>query len=440
MSIYQAVNTNIFSRLPMLLFIAWRNIWRNPVRSMLTISALVGGLVMVILYASILDGMTRQMVQYATDVSTGHMQVHRQAFIDDQDLYATLPWSYLDRYEQDYPSIHFAPRLYAAGLASSANTSTGVLLKAVDPQRETKVTKILGHVRSGEVDLGVADTTDNGLVRYNVVIGAQLAKNMKLGPGDELVLVTQSADGSIGNGLYRVAAILKPVEPNFDRMGVLMSIDAYRQLMYLESGFHELSIKLDDIEALPSTQPELEKILLTLQQEQPLDELGGAAVLRNWRELNPAVADMLQLSRTMLLFMGLIIVGLASLGMLNTMLMAVHERTHEFGILLSIGMKRRWLLLMVLLESFFLTLVSAVIGSILGTFVSRYLETHGIDFSASMPDGYDWAGIAFEPVIRGYFEPGQILDATLLTLVVSLLASLIPSWRTIRLKPAEVLR
>ena len=84
------------SRLPILIFVAWRNIWRNPIRSVLTISALASGLVMVILYASLLEGMMRQMVRFATAISTSHIQVHRQAFIDDQDLYATLHWSYMN--------------------------------------------------------------------------------------------------------------------------------------------------------------------------------------------------------------------------------------------------------------------------------------------------------------------------------------------------------
>jgi ABC-type lipoprotein release transport system permease subunit len=95
---------------------------------------------------------------------------------------------------------------------------------------------------------------------------------------------------------------------------------------------------------------------------------------------------------------------------------------------------------MVLLESLFLALVSALIGSIVGTLLAHYLQTHGIDFSASMPDGYDWGGIMFEPVMYGYLEPGHILQACALTIIVSLIASLIPSWRTVRLKPAEVLR
>ncbi len=424
----------------MLLFVAWRNIWRNPVRSILTISALVGGLVMVILYASLLEGMSRQMVQYATEMTTGHLQLHRRAFIDDQDLYATMPWSWLEQAEKEFPAIHVAPRLYAAGLASSSATSTGVMIRAVDPEREASVTSMLEHVRSGEARLDVADTIDSGLTRYNVVVGAQLAKNMKLAPGSELVLVTQAADGSIGNALYRVSAVLKPLEPGFDRMGVLMSIRAYRELMYLESGFHELAIRLDDVESLASVQSALDGAVQRWQAEAPLDKLGEPAVVRNWRQLNPAISDMLELSRSMLLLMGLIVVGLASLGMLNTMLMAVHERAHEFGILLCLGMKRRWLLAMVLLESFFLALVSAVIGSILGAFVARYLEDHGFDFSDSMPDGYDWAGMTFEPVMKGYLEPGQIVEACLLTLIVSLLASLIPAWRTVRMRPAEVLR
>ena len=428
------------SRLPILIFVAWRNIWRNPIRSVLTISALASGLIMVILYASLLEGMMRQMVRFATEISTSHIQVHRQAFIDDQDLYATLPWSYMSEIEKDFPDIKIAPRLYAAGLASSTETSTGVLIKAVDPKRETSVTQMLTHVRHGKLDLGIADTTERGIVRYNLVIGAQLAKNIKVEPGDELVLVTQAADGSIGNALYRVAAVLKPLEPNFDRMGVLMSIDAYKQLMYLENGFHELAIKANDANQLQEIQTIITNKLSQLTTQQPLDKLGGQPVVRNWRQLSPAVADLLEMSKAFVYIIGFIIIGLASLGMLNTMLMAVHERTHEFGILLAIGMKRRWLLLMVLLESLFLSLVSAVVGSVLGLIVNNYFEEHGIDFSKSMPDGYDWAGMVFEPIMKGYLEPMDLLYACLMMIVVTMLASLIPSWQTIRLKPAEVMR
>jgi len=427
----------------MLLFIAWRNIWRNPVRSLLTIAALGGGVVMVILYAAFLEGMTRQMVQYATEISTGQMQLHRQSFVDDQDLYATLPWHYIERIERRLPEVVAAPRLYAAGLASAGDNSSGVMIKAIDPLRERRVTKMLDHLRSGEARFDAVSSNEGVERRYNVVIGTQMARNMHLNIGDELVLITQAADGSIGNALFRIGGVLRPVEPNFDRMGVLMSIEAYQQLMYLEEGFHELALWTQDLTALEQPQQpqqHVASLLTELHAEQPLDELGGAAMVRNWRQLTPAIADMLELSKAMVIIVGFIIVGLASLGMLNTMLMAVHERTHEFGILLSIGMSRWWLLLMVLFESLFLALISAVIGSIAGTFVARYFEQYGIDFSGSMPDGYDWGGIVFEPVMRGHFEPQHLLSSSLLMITIAMLASLIPSWRTVRMKPAEVLR
>jgi ABC-type lipoprotein release transport system permease subunit len=103
-------------------------------------------------------------------------------------------------------------------------------------------------------------------------------------------------------------------------------------------------------------------------------------------------------------------------------------------------MKRRWLLLMVLFESLFLALVSAVAGSALGVLAAGYFERHGIDFSASMPDGYDWAGVVFEPVMTAYLRPIDVWHSSLLMIVVTLLASFLPSWRTVRLKPAEVMR
>lgn len=432
--------SSVLSRLPILIFVAWRNIWRNPIRSVLTISALASGLIMVILYASLLEGMTRQLVRFATEISTSHIQIHRQAYVDDQDIYATMPWSYLEKIEKEFPDIRVSPRLYAAGLASAANTSTGVLIKAVNPKREMAVTKMLEHVRHGKLDLGVADTTENGFVRYNLVIGAQLAKNMKVEPGDGLVLVTQAVDGSIGNALYRIAAVLKPLEPNFDRLGVLMSIEAYQQLMYLNDGFHEIAIKVDDMTQLHAIQEKIKNKIKQLTTTQPLDEFGGNPVVRNWRELSPAVADLLEMSKAFVFIIGFIIISLASLGMLNTMLMAVHERTHEFGILLAIGMKRRWLLLMVLIESFFLALVSAVAGSVIGLIINNYFEKYGIDFSQAMPDGYDWAGMVFEPVMKGYLVPTDLLLACLMMIVITMLASLVPSWRTVRLKPAEVMR
>lgn len=434
----QQPTSRFFDQLTMLLFMAWRNIWRNPIRSLLTISALAGSLVMIILYSALLEGMSRQMIGYATEISSAQLQVHRQAYIDDQDIYATLPWSYLQRLQKLDPDFHFAPRLYAAGLASSKKSSTGVIIKAVDPKLENQVTRLLTHIRPGGA--GLPDSPPSGQNNAPVLVGTQLAKNLHLKVGSELILVTQAADGSIGNNLYRVNGILKPLEPDFDRMGVLMSVHAYQNLMFLNNGFHELAIKLDDIDRLPEAQPLLQKQIQQLTHGIPLDKLGGQPVVRNWKQLNPSLSDMLELNHSFLLIIGLIVIGLATLGTINTLLMAIHERTHEFGILIAIGIKRRSLLLMVLLESFFLALISAVVGGVIGTLIAVYFEHHGIDFSDTLPDGYDWAGMVFEPVMKGYISVPQVAEALVLMMVLTLIASLIPAWRILRLKIAEVIR
>ncbi|MDH5302209.1 MAG: FtsX-like permease family protein [Gammaproteobacteria bacterium] len=425
---------DFFSRWMVLVFIAWRNIWRNQVRSLLTVSALAGSLVIVILYSALLEGMTRQMAQFATEISTGDLQIHRKEFRDDQDLYATIPVSYLDKLEKRFPTLNFSPRMYAAALASSGEISTGVSIKAVDPVREPQVTNILQHIREGSLNLAM-----DASGYFNVLLGAQLAKSMAVVPGSEMILVTQAADGSIGNALFRVAGIIKPVEPNFDRMGVLMSIDAYQQLMVMQPGFHELVVKVGDSHSLMVAQQQINAAIAALSLADPAHAETDLLV-ETWRQLTPAVADMLDLSKVMVWIVGAIVVSLASLGMLNTMLMAVYERSHEFGILLAIGMKARVLMVMVLLESLFLASIATLVGVVIGSGLATYLQTHGIDFSSSMPDGYDWGGMVFEPVMRGHLEFSQVVIASVLMLVIAMLSSLLPVWRAIRLKPAQDIR
>lgn len=428
------------SRLPTLVFMAWRNIWRNPARSGLTVGALAGSLVLLILYLALVGGMTRQMTDHATDLSIGHMQLHRQAFVDDQDLYAALPWDYMDRIEAKFSDLKVAPRLYASALASAGDSSNGVLIKAVDPQRERQVTRLLDEVRAGSADLGSGEPTAGGLPRQQVLIGAQLAKNMNIGPGAELVLVTQAADASIGNALYQVAGVLKPIDPGFDRTGVLMSIEAFQSLMVLDQGFHELSFKLDDVSRLQEVQDAVTAEVARLTQQMPLDELGGKALVRNWRQIVPALADMLKMYDGVVWVFGLIVVALAALGMVNTMIMAIHERTREFGVLRAIGMNKGWLLVMVLIESLLLAIVSSVVGAMLGIGVVGGLLRDGIDLSGSMPDGFDMAGIVIDPVMQMQFTPIQVVYAALMVIGVTMIAALIPSWRVLRVKPAESMR
>jgi ABC-type lipoprotein release transport system permease subunit len=425
-----------------LAFLAWRNLWRNPVRSGLTAGAMVAGLALMIVVAALTEGVLRKFVSAATELNLGQLQIHRRAFVDDQDLFAVLPPGLIAHLARE-TGFALSPRAYAAALASSSERSTGVLLKGIDPEREGRVTTLHRHVWEGAFELGRWREPGRALAEmdipvYTVVIGTQLARALGVEVGDELVLITQAADGSIGNGLFRVGGVLGPVEPAFDRMGVLLSLEAYQSLMFLEEGVHEVAVSAGAAQQFGEAQRALQAAVATWPGELP-DGQSGPVVVRRWDEINPGLSEMIGFSDTYMVIMIFLIFGLVALSMVNTVLMSIHERTREFGILLAMGMGRARLLGMVLLESVFLALLSAVVGGVLGVLWALHLEEDGIDFSYFLPEGFDWAGVTIEPSYGTYLLPGQVVTSVVVMLVTVLLAALIPAWRTVRLKPAEAM-
>jgi ABC-type lipoprotein release transport system permease subunit len=389
---------------------------------------------------ALMEGLLRQMETYATDLSLGQVQLHRQEFIDDRELYAQLPADLLQALEADTP-YRYAPRLYASALASAGDLSEGVLLKGVDVVREGQVTRLPGHLRRGSFALGepVRRASAEHPAIHPVVLGYRLAERLKVDVGGEIVLITQAADGSIGNGLFQVVGVLSPVELGFDRSGMLLSIQAFNTLMVMHGGYHEIAVRLPPDAPVEAAQQRIQDLAAAWTVNHELPATGGAVVVRRWQQINPTVADMLSFSDIYTTVISVIIFSIAALGMLNTMLMAVFERSREFGILMAMGVGRFSLTLMVLLESFFLSLVGGLVGGIAGALLGWWLEVDGIDFSSYMPDGIDWAGVILEPVYRGHLLWKHVWTAEIIMIAIIMAASLIPTWRTVRLKPAQVL-
>ena len=426
-------------RLPaMVLFLAWRNLWRNPVRTGLTATAMAVALIVMIVTAALQEGMIRKMIAAATRLNVGHLQVHRRGFIDNRELYALLPSALLEHLRRETPYA-YAPRAYAAGLAGAGDFSAGVLLKGIEPAEESLVTAIHQHLRRGRFDLSRRPSSENGTGEapvYSVLIGAQVARALRVGVGAELVLITQAADGSIGNGLFRVAGIMKPIEPVFDRAGVLLSMEAFQSLMFLPDGVHELAVAVADPDRLGEIRAEIASAVASWPGELP-DGESGPAVVRRWEDIFPALADVLRLSRTAMLVITFLIFALVALGLVNTVLMSIHERRWEFGILLAMGMGRLRVLGMVLTESLLLAVFSAVVGALLGFLWALYLERNGLDFTDLLPDGFDWGGLTIELVYNAHPTITHVMTSVAVMLLTVMVAALIPSWRTLRLRPAE---
>jgi putative ABC transport system permease protein len=431
--------------LRILVFLAWRNLWRNRLRSSLTVGGMVVGLTLMIAYLALMEGLFRQMTGFATNISIGHIQVHRQAYIHDQDLYALLPWSLVNYLEQNTP-YDYAPRLYAAALASAGESSSGALLKGIDPQREVLVTDLYRRIRRGAFELtGVRQVYPRGrneppVPEYPIVIGYNLARNLQVDVGSELVLITQAADGSIGNGLFLVRGVLAPVDPTFDRMGVLLSIDAFNSLMFIDGGVHELAVNVGDPGTIDTAHAELERAVRAWPGRAMLEaDGGGPIVVRTWAQINPELHGMLVNSKALIYIVAVIVFVIAAMGILNTMLMATYERRHELAILLALGMGRGAMMLMVLLEGLFLACFGALVGSGTGVALALYLQVYGFDWSRWLPEGLDLMGVVMDPVYYGHLRLEHVLISVAMLLGTTLVAVLVPSWRTGRLQPARAL-
>jgi len=431
--------------LRILCFLAWRNLWRNKLRSVLTAGGMVAGLTLMIAYLALMEGLFRQMTGFATNISIGHIQVHRQAYIDDQDLYALLPWELVEHLEQVTP-YDYAPRLYAAALASAGEHSSGALLKGIDPRREPLVTDLHRRIRRGTFDLGGSrDAYPRGgnqppVTLYPVVIGRNLARNLQVDVGDELVLITQAADGSIGNGLFEVRGVFGAIDPAFDRMGVLMSLEAINSLMFIEDGVHELAVHVSDVGALDAARGEIAAAVAAWPGDTALEQdPGGPVRVRTWKQINPELNDMLVSSQSVIYVVAIIVFVIAAMGILNTMLMATYERRYELAILLALGMGRGAMMLMVLLEGLFLACFGSLLGSATGITLSIYLQVYGFDYSRWLPEGLDFLGVVMDPVYYGYLRPQHVLISVAMLLATTLVAVLLPSWRTARLNPARAL-
>jgi len=403
----------------MLMRMAWRNIWRNPRRALITLSAMTFSLTLMIVATNLIEGMNRQMVGYAADRSLGHIQAHAKGYYEDRNLYDNLPLSILDRF--DGSPFRAAPRAYAFGLASLGEQSSGVMIRGIDPQKEREVTELWKHMLKGRyLRPGEAKA---------VILGRKIAKTLNATPGSEIALITQAADGSLGNDLYRVVGVLKTLDETTDRSTVIMSLDDFAKLLVLPGRIHEIAIRTPDAIEVDRYKPQVVSLLA-----------GEGCEVRTWKEIAPALKDALALNKAWTTIMLLIIFSIASLGILNTMLMAVFERMYELGLMLAVGLKPERLVRLILSETLMLAGISEVLGLGLGLLWSWRLAVKGWDLTGLFGEGFEYTGFAIENVLRAALWPEGMLRCMGIMLIISVLAGLYPSVKAARLKPVEVMR
>lgn len=401
-----------------ILTMASRNVIRNWRRTLVTTLAMGFAGFIMILFASLTEGLLYTSERNAVAMNLGDMQVHAEGYRDDPDLYKRIDNAsdLVKRLQQ--AGFHAAQRVYGFGLAAAGSASAGVQLRGIDLTNEATVTQIHKHVMQGN---WLADTDPKG-----VVIGKKLGRTLNVKPGDEVVIIGQATDGSMANDLYTVRGILKSIGEEVDRAGFFMVERAFRELMVLPQGAHEITVMR------PDRSRDLESATTQVAALAP-----GYETL-HWRSLRPVIARILDLADAQTIVMVLITYVAVAMIVLNAMLMSVFERIRELGVMKAIGVTPWQILLLVYVETMAQVTVASIIALSSGWSVARYFQNNGIDLSA-IAGSTSFGGVAIDPIWYAYVTKEAVIIPIVFLFIIAAAAVIYPAIKAAVIRPVKAI-
>jgi len=468
--------------------IAWKNVWRNKRRSLVVIVSVTLGIISGVLLIGIFQGWIQQRLDDAIYNEVSHVQIHNKEFINNEEIVLTV-----DNLNEISPGIDSLPELSGwvkrSKIIAMANTpwaSAGMILYGIDPEKERQITEIHNKIVPGggnylspenPGDLLISDKTAEILRLKQFIITDKIMDELtqervpsavlenlkdikdiryrspgefrenleKVLAGKELnrfgrMITDKAVDYRLRNrvqvtltdlkgipvqSIFRVCGIYKTTNTGFDQASVFVNSGELATLCGSEDILtHEIAILLNDIEDAGTV-------------KEKLNGLAGDNVIRTWKELAPDAALMNDfMIMYYFIFIGIIMMALA-FGIINTMLMAILERTKELGMLMAIGMNRKRVFFMIMLETIFLTFVGALAGMLSGWAITTALGKTGIHFTGW---GEGFEAIGFAAKVYPIITPGFLLFTTIMVLATAILSSIWPARKALKLNPVEALR
>jgi ABC-type lipoprotein release transport system permease subunit len=398
--------------------IGWRNLRRNRRRTLLTSAGIGFAVFLVSFFMSFQYGMYGVMMDSATSLMVGHAEIRSRAYLDNERFEDTIADAtpLLRRVEQTPGVVSVAPRVEAFALVSADERSFGAQVLGIDVAAEERTVRFTTMLKSGRGIRGGDEA----------VLGSVLARNLGVDVGGEVVVLGSSKQGGVAALALSVVGLLETGMTEIDRSLLLAPLSTVQLAFDLGDEVHSLVIRVDDIQ-------DSSKVVAVLDAELP-----GAVKVRNWDEVIPELRQSIEVDKIGGQIMYLIIMVLVVFSVVNSFIMTVFERTREFGMLLSIGMRPFSIIRMMQWEAFFLWIIGASIGMLFTAGLIYWLRDVGIPM-----------GEALEDYARQFYMPSRLhpgfnaLALTLPPLVMlfgTQIAALLPSLRIRRLRPVEALR
>ena len=401
--------------------LAWRNLWRHPRRTWLTTGAMVFSNVLLVFMISLQFGMYGLMIDNTLQAFTGHLQIQAPGYKDDQKMRQTVAdvVSLAESLRAELKSVNTAARGTAFALVSSEERSYGIAVFGVEPEYEPNVSTIPGLLSEGRY-LGDSDAEE-------IFIGAALARNLRVGHGDELTLLGSGRDGSFAAAVVNIVGIFDSGVADFDRSITEIPLGLFQDVFYMNGSGHHVVINAGGIDGVAELQSRVGSLLPP----------GQDIVVHDWDALQPGLKQAIKADMSSAFFMYGILVILVAFSVLNTQLMSVLERTHEFGIVMSLGLTPGRLGRLVLLETAIMGVLGLLLGALLGGLLTFWFTVNGFAYP-----GMEELAAKFNLPARIFPQVSTLtlLAGPAVVFLFTMLAAVYPVLRLHSLHPVEAMR
>ena len=404
----------------MFINMSWRNIWRNPRRTAVIMTAIIIGVWSMIVLGALMRGIAVEMVRNGIKTLTGHIQVHHRGYRSDPVIENSMnnPHMVEDALNDALPNgARWASRVRVNAVASNARHSSGVTFVGIDPDTEANVSFIKDAVMEGRY-LRPDDP-------YGIIVGRALVDTFETKLGHKVVIMSQDIQRDVASRAYRIVGIYKADLEATEKQFVFVTKTSAQAMLKMNQNISEISIVLPE-------NVDVDQTALTLRGVLPSTEYE----VQTWRELLPLVTAYLDLNSGFLIIWYIVVFVAMGFGVVNTTLMAVFERVREFGLLKALGMKPWWIVREVIVESFFILLIGTIIGDIVSYASVALLSIHGIDLSA-LAAGSEYFGMSrvIHPALYGQ----DVIVANLVVFILGIAVSLYPAIKAARFTPVQAL-
>lgn len=415
---------------PRLPTLAWRNIWRNRRRTLITLVSIAFGTLLAVLMTGIGDSSYAEMIDHAARLGGGHVIVQHDDYVELPSLKSTVHADpeLLDEIRAEPEVRAVVPRIAGGAMLATSSNNVGAAVLGIDPSAEDQTT--LGLVEAISAGEMFASPDDEG-----IILGKTLAENLDVELGKKVVYTVTDKSGEITSGLARVSGILETGATEVDARTALLPINALRGVLgYERDEVTQLAILVDDHRVSEGLANRLNSELGP--------ELGEHAAVLPWFVAQPDLAGFVTMKVTGTLIFELIVTILIAAGIFNTLFVSVMERMRELGILAAIGFSSRQLFSLVLWESLWLGLCGIVAGAVLTAWPYYYLSTTGYDTTAMTGEGgsAQVSGVTMSQILYVEIYPEHLAYIGLAVILATLAAGLYPAYKAGRVSPVEAIR